>query len=156
MTTATATLTDATPETREFDSQYVSFWIANQLLGVPVNSVQEVLNQQPIGAVPKSRPEIAGLLNLRGQIVMAVDMRVRLKLPPQEDAEKIMNVVVRHNGEPYSLLVDEVGDVIDVDPQSVTSVPNTLEANWREITDSVVRLDKQLLIILDVPQLLRF
>jgi purine-binding chemotaxis protein CheW len=98
----------------ESTNQYVSFWIEGQLLGVPVNLVQEVLNPQKIARTPRARREIAGLLNLRGQIVTAVNLRERMGLAPLADDRQSMNVVVRQGSESFSLLVDEVGDVIDI------------------------------------------
>ncbi|MCH7989084.1 MAG: chemotaxis protein CheW, partial [Planctomycetes bacterium] len=71
----------------DYQNQYVSFWVDNQLLGVPVNAVQEVLNPQTIARTPHARPEIAGLLNLRGQIVTAINLRKRMGLPDLEDKQ---------------------------------------------------------------------
>lgn len=140
----------------EFQNQYVSFLIGKQLLGVPVSVVQEVLNPQKIARTPKAKPEIAGLLNLRGQIVTAVDLRKRLGLPPQGGDRQSMNVVVRHKGESYSLLVDEVGDVIDVKTEGLESPPQTLDAHWKSLLAGVFQLEKNLFIILDINALLTF
>lgn len=134
--------------------QYVSFWVDGQLLGVPVNVVQEVLNAQHIARTPRSRPEIAGLLNLRGQIVTAVDLRKSLGLPPLESDKSSMNVVLRYRGESFSLLVDEVGEVIDVARNSTLDVPRTLDAHWLKMTSGVVRLEDRLFIILEVAAVL--
>ena len=134
--------------------QFVSFWVNGQLLGVPVSAVQEVLNAQHIARTPRSKPEIAGLLNLRGQIVTAVDLRKSLGLPPQEKDETSMNVVLQFRGESFSLLVDEVGEVIDVASNSILPVPRTLGAHWLRVTTGVVRLEGQLFIILDVAAVL--
>lgn len=136
-------------------TQFVSFLVDKQLFGVHVNTVQEVLCNQAIGPVPKARSEIAGLLNLRGQIVTAVNIRKCLGLPDLGDTMQAMNVVVRRNGEPFSILVDEVGDVIEVTRDSIVPVPNTLDAKWRDLTESVVRLEDQLLIVLNVDELLK-
>ena len=140
----------------EFDNQYVSFWIGEQLLGVPVNSVQEVLNPQTIARTPKARSEIAGLLNLRGQIVTAVDLRKRMGLPPLEGDRKPMNVVVRYQDESYSLLVDEVGEVINISGDSMVAVPQTLDTHWKSVTSGVFRLEKRLFIIINVGAILNF
>jgi purine-binding chemotaxis protein CheW len=129
----------------EFDRQYVSFWIGDQLLGVPVRVVQEVLNPQEIARIPRARPEISGLLNLRGQIVTAVNLRRRLQLPDLEEGRESINVVVRHNGEPFSILVDEVGDVTA-----------TLDAVWRGVTTGVYRMEGRLFVIVDVAAILDF
>jgi purine-binding chemotaxis protein CheW len=134
--------------------QYVSFWVDGQLLGVPVSAVQEVLNSQNIARTPRSKPEIAGLLNLRGQIVTAVDLRMSLCLPPLGDEKSSMNVVLRFRGESFSLLVDEVGDVFDVSKESILPVPRTLNAHWLKVTTGVVRQESGLFIILDVATVL--
>jgi len=144
------------PHRQQFETQYVSFWIGRHLLGVSVDSVQEVLSEQCISRVSRSRREIAGLLNLRGQIVTAVSLRRRLGMPDRAKDAAEMNVVVRVHDEPFSLLVDEVGDVLEVSPDSLVPAPSTLEPEWRDITESVARLDDHLLIILNVPKLLAF
>ena len=138
----------------DYENQYVSFTVNGQLLGIPVNAVQEVLNPQAIAPVPKARPEIAGLLNLRGQIVTAVNLRRRLGLPDRPTDQPSMNVVVRHHGESFSLLVDEVGDVIKVGSESLHPAPQTLDAHWKSVTVGVFRLERRLFVILNVAALL--
>jgi len=140
----------------DYTNQFVSFWVDNQLLGVPVTVVQEVLNPQIIAPTPMSRPEISGLLNLRGQIVTAVNLRKRLGLPELEEGKESMNVVVRHLGESFSLLVDEVGDVINVAADSMEPVPHTLDAHWKSVTEGVLRLEERLFVILNVEAVLKF
>ena len=134
--------------------QYVSFWVDGQLLGVHVESVQEVLNPQRIARVPKAQKEIAGLLNLRGQIVTAVDLRKRLGLDALEEGKASMNVVVKFQDEPFSILVDEVGDVIDVPSNAVGQVPRTLDEHWKAVTEGVVRLEERLFIVLNIEAIL--
>lgn len=147
---------DAAPSGKQFENEYVSFWIGKQLLGVPVNTVQEVLNPQKIARTPKARPEIAGLLNLRGQIVTAVDLRKRLALPPLDGERQAMNVVVRYKGESFSLLVDEVGEVINVESEKMGDIPHTLDSRWKNVTRGVFRLENRLFVILDVAAILQF
>src|SRR3990172_8900847 len=139
----------------DYANQYVSFWLDEQLLGVPVNLVQEVLNPQKIARTPRARGEIAGLLNLRGQIVTAVNLRERMKLSPLPSDRQSMNVVVRHNNESFSLLVDEVGDVININGETLQPVPHTLDAHWKYVTNGVFRLEKRLFIILNVAAVLK-
>lgn len=134
--------------------QYVSFWLGDQLLGVPVTQVQEVLNAQSIARTPKARPEIAGLVNLRGQIVTAINLRKRMGLPDFEDDENCMNVVFKFKDESYSLLVDEVGDVIDVPAERLEPVPHTLDDCWKKVTLGVFQLEERLFIILNVEAIL--
>lgn len=134
--------------------QYVSFLINGELMGVPVSVVQEVLTAQQIAQTPLARPEVAGLLNLRGQIVTAVNLRRRLGLPEQHDGESKMNVVVRYQGESFSLLVDDVGDVITVDGQEIEPPPRTLDSRWRSLVNGVIRLESTLFVLLDLPVVL--
>lgn len=139
----------------DYSNQYVSFRVDGQLLGVPVNMVQEVLTEQVISPTPLSRAEIKGLLNLRGQIVTAVSLRKRLGLPDLEN-DNSMNVVTRMGEESFSLLVDEVGDVINVSGRSMEPVPRTLDAHWRSVTIGVFQLEEGLFVILDVETILNF
>lgn len=151
---AEADLTTTDDTASDFDNQYVSFWIDGQLLGVPVRVVQEVLNSQEIARTPRARPEIAGLLNLRGQIVTAVDLRKRLSLPERDGDSEPMNVVVRQGGESFSLLVDAVGDVIDVGGQQPDAPPPTLDAQWKDVTSGVYRLEDRLVVVVSVEAIL--
>ncbi|WP_339732653.1 chemotaxis protein CheW [uncultured Gimesia sp.] len=139
----------------DYSSQYVSFRVDGQLLGVPVNMVQEVLTEQVISPTPLARAEIKGLLNLRGQIVTAVNLRKRLGLPDLEEGDS-MNVVTRMGEESFSLLVDEVGDVINVSGRSMEPVPRTLDQHWRSVTIGVFQLEEGLFVILDVETILNF
>lgn len=134
--------------------QFVSFRINNELMGIPVSVVQEVLTAQQIAETPLARPEVAGLLNLRGQIVTAVNLRRRLGLPERAGGVPSMNVVVRHLGESFSLLVDDVGDVITVDGKLAEPPPRTLDARWRSLVSGVIRLDEGLFVILDLSAVL--
>lgn len=134
--------------------EFISFRVGGQLLGMPVRMVQEVLTAQRITRVPMARPEIAGFLNLRGQIVTAVDLRARLGLPPRADGEEAMNVVARDQEELFSLLVDEVGDVIEVSADIFEPPPPTLAARWRDVCEGVYRLKDELLVSINFPALL--
>jgi purine-binding chemotaxis protein CheW len=138
---------------RETDG-YVSFRLAGERLGVSVVRVQEVLTAQAISPVPLAPPEVAGFLNLRGQIVTAVDLRVRMGLPPRSGDQTSMNIVVRHQDELFSLLVDEVGDVVGTEASAVEPAPSTLASHWRACAEGVIRLEGELLVVLDVDNLL--
>src|SRR5437773_6806042 len=98
----------ATTEARDF----VTMTIAEQLFGIPVLQVQDVLGPQRITRIPLAPPEVAGSLNLRGRIVTAIDLRTRLGLPQLTDGKPRMSIVVDHGGELYSLMVDQVGEVL--------------------------------------------
>lgn len=136
--------------------EFVTMTIYGQLFGIPVLSVQDVLGPQKITRIPLASSEVAGALNLRGRIVTAIDVRRRLGLPPADDNAKSMSVVVDFRGELYSLIIDSVGEVLSLPTDSFERNPATLDAAWREVSLGVHRLEKQLLIILDVARLLSF
>lgn len=130
--------------------------VAGQLCGVPVLAVRDVLGPQAITRIPLAPPEVAGSLNLRGRIVTAIDLRRRLLLPERAADQRAMSVVVDHHGELYSLLADQVGDVLSLNPAERAPNPPTLEAVWREVSLGVHRLGEHLLVVLDVERLMRF
>ncbi|HMM13600.1 MAG: chemotaxis protein CheW [Parvibaculum sp.] len=135
---------------RERSEDFVTMSVAGQTFGIPVLHVRDVLGPQRITRVPLAPPEIAGSLNLRGRIVTAVNMRQRLSLPSEDFVEKAMAVVVEHEDEPYSLLVDEVGEVLSLSESQREPNPATLDAKWRQIADGLYRLDGTLLIVLNI------
>jgi purine-binding chemotaxis protein CheW len=129
--------------------QYATFFVANLFFGVDVMRVQEVLRFQPMTRVPKAPAVIGGLINLRGQIVMAIDMRRRLGLPPRSGGQDPMNIVVRAGDGAVSLLVDEIGDVLDVDATTWERPPENLDRVTREIIGGVYKRKGRLLLALD-------
>lgn len=135
---------------------YVSFRLAEQWLGLPVVLAQEVLATQRISPVPLAPPEVAGFLNLRGQIVTAVDLRVRLGLHARAEGEPAMNIVVRDGEELFSFLVDEVGDVVEVADSRLEEVPATLDECWKACCEGVIRMDRGLLLVMSSRELLAF
>ena len=139
---------------RLHEDGFVTFRLAEQWLGIPVILIQEVLTAQAVSSVPRSPNQVAGFLNLRGQIVTAVDLRTCLGLPPREEDAEEMNVVVKDGEEFFSLLVDEVGDVVEVDAERVQPAPKTLPGVWRDVCNGVIRLEDGLLVVLDVDSVL--
>ncbi len=133
--------------------EFVTVTIAGQRFGIPVLSVQDVLTEQQLTRIPMAPPEVAGALNLRGRTVTAIDVRTRLGLGPREEGTTCMNVVVEYDGEPYSLMVDAVGDVLALSDDAFEQSPITLDQVWREIADGLYRLDEELLIVFDVSRL---
>src|ERR1700738_5326083 len=109
---------------------FVTLTVADQLCGIPVLSVRDILAEQTITRIPLAPPDIAGSLNLRGRIVTAIDLRRRLNLPPPEPGQKRMSVVAEQAGELYALLVDQVSEVMNLDPTLFERNPPTLERNW--------------------------
>ena len=136
--------------------EFVTVTIADQLFGIPVASVQDVLGEQRITRVPLAPGEVAGALNLRGRIVTAIDVRERLNLPPRPDDDPGMSVVVEHQGEPYSLLIDSVGEVLSLPADRYERNPATLNSAWRDVSEGIYRLDGELLVVLGVERLLDF
>jgi purine-binding chemotaxis protein CheW len=133
---------------------YVSIVIGEQLFGIPVLQVQDVLGPQRITRIPLAPPEVAGSLNLRGRIVTAIDIRTRLGLPELADGGKRMSIVVDDDGELYSLMVDQVGEVLSLSDAAFERNPATLDQRWREVSAGIYRLDNTLLVVLDVARLL--
>lgn len=136
--------------------EYVTATIGGQLCGIPVMKVQDVLGPQQITPVPLSAPEVAGSLNLRGRIVTAIDLRVRMGLPARDTEDKGMSVVVEHQNELFSLMVDGVGEVLKMSDKSFERNPPTLDSLWRSYSEGVYRLEEGLLVVLDVGNLLDF
>jgi purine-binding chemotaxis protein CheW len=130
--------------------------VDGRLCGVPVPHVRDVIRSEHIARVPLAASGVAGVLNLRGRIVTAIDLRDRLGLPPAEAGAVRMSVVVEDQGELYSLLADDVGEVLSLPPDSREEVPPTLRGPWREHAVAVHRLEERLLIELAPERLLAF
>src|ERR1700691_4129042 len=129
--------------------RFSTFYVADLFFGIDVLRVQEVLRYQPMTRVPRAPEVIEGLINLRGQIVTAIDMRRRLGLPPRAGNQTPMNMVVRTDEGAVSLLVDEIGDVLDVDQSSYERPPENLDPAARELIRGVYKLKGRLLLVLD-------
>ena len=133
--------------------EVVTFRVGGQWFGIDVLSVQEVIGRQRLATVPLAAPGVAGFLNLRGQIVTAIDLHCRLEISRQT-SEPLMNVVVRDGDELFALIVDEVGDVVAVLPDALEPPPANLAGLWSRVCTGVVRMDQGLLAIVDVTRLL--
>ena len=134
--------------------QYSTFDVAGSFFGIDVLQVQEVLRYQEMTSVPLAPPVIEGLINLRGQIVTAFDLRRRLGLPPRAEGDSAMNVVVRTEEGAVSLLVDEIGDVVEVEAASFERPPENLDPVIRELVRGIYKLKGKLLLVLDIAQTL--
>jgi purine-binding chemotaxis protein CheW len=130
--------------------QYCTFFLGGLHFGVEVACVQEVVLGQEFTRLPLAPPVVCGLMNLRGQIVTGLDLRRRLDLPECVGEHPNLNVVLRAEDGAVSLLVDEAGEVVEVDPDSCEPPPQTLRGAVRELVDCVVPLEGGLLLVLDV------
>jgi len=136
-------------EAAESSGQFSTFFVADLFFGVDVLNVQEVLRYQQMTPVPQAPEVIEGLINLRGQIVTAIDMRRRLGLPPRAEDKSPMNIVVRTSDGAVSLLVDEIGDVLDMDAAAYERPPENLASAARDLIRGIYKLKGRLLLVLD-------
>lgn len=128
--------------------QLCTFHVGDGYFGIPVEQVQEVVRPQPITPVPLAPKVIRGLINLRGQILTAIDLRYRLGLGEPGDAAQLVNVVVRTDDAPVSFLVDEIGEVLNVDEDSFEPPPDTLQGETRDLIGGAYKLEGRLLLAL--------
>lgn len=135
---------------------FVTMRVAGQLFGASVMVVQDVLRAQRIAPIPLAPAEVAGSLNLRGRIVTVIDVRSRLGLPGVEDERSVMHVVVEYGDELFSLMVDSVGDVLNLPLAQIEKAPANLAPLWKDIAAGVSRLDSELLVLLDIQSILTF
>ena len=129
--------------------QLCTFVVDGLLFGVDVMNVQEVLRYQETTSVPLAPPTVRGLVNLRGQIVTAIEMRARLGLPERRREDLPMNVVTTTRSGTMSLLVDELGDVLEVDRHAFEAAPEMMNVALRELVLGVFNLEGRLLLLLD-------
>jgi len=131
--------------------QFCTFYVEGLCFGIGVREVQEVIRYQEMTRVPLAAPVVRGLINLRGQIVTAIDLRRRLGLPDRGDSGEHlpMNLVVRTDDGVVSLLVDEIGEVVEVDEDSFERPPPTLSGVARELVRGVYKREGSLLLVLD-------
>lgn len=131
-------------------NQYATFWLGSGLYGIEVERVREVLRTQDITKVPLAPATVAGLINLRGQVVTTIDLRERLRLEAADAEAQRMLVVVLVAGESTAFLVDRIGGVVDVSDEQFEPPPDTLQGLARELVVGAYKLDGQLLLGLDV------
>jgi purine-binding chemotaxis protein CheW len=135
-------------------TEYVTAMIGGQLFGLPIARVQDVFIPERLTRVPLASPDVAGVLNLRGRIVTAVDMRSRLGLPKRDSGRPPMAVGVDLRGESYGLLIDSVGEVLKLADDSREVNPVNLDPRLTRMAAGIHRLDGQLMVVLDVDRVL--
>jgi purine-binding chemotaxis protein CheW len=129
--------------------QFCTFLLEGQLFGVPVQEVREVLQYREMTRVPLASEVVRGLINLRGQIVMAVDLRRRFGMEDRSDSQLPMNVVVQTDEGAVSFLVDEIGSVLEADEENFERLPETLQGQARELLRGVYKLEGRLMHVLN-------
>lgn len=135
-------------------TEYVTAMIGGQLFGLPISRVQDVFMPERLTRVPLASSDVAGVLNLRGRIVTAIDMRARLGLPKNEDGRPPMAVGVDLRGESYGLLIDNIGEVLKLPDDGREVNPVNLDPRMAKMSGGVHRLDGQLMVVLDVDRVL--
>ena len=138
------------------EKQFCTFYLDGHFFGIDVLEVQEVFRYQEMTTVHLAPPVVRGLINLRGQIITAIDLRKRLDLPERSEEEEPLNVVVRASDEVVSLLVDEIGDVLEVPDDKFESPPGTISAAMRDLIKGVYKLEGKLLLILDTARVMQY
>lgn len=129
--------------------QLCTFRLGDLSFGMVIGSIQEVIGHREMTRVPAASPVVRGLMNLRGQIVMAIDLRYRLGLAPQPPEAESINVVMRSEDRPVSLLVDEMGDILDLAGEAMEPPPETLPGEIRGLIIGIYNLPDRLLLVLD-------
>jgi purine-binding chemotaxis protein CheW len=138
------------------DVEFVTAMIGGQLFGLPIERVLDVFTPERLTRVPLASPDVAGVLNLRGRIVTAIDMRRRLELPPRAEGEKFMAIGIEHRGESYGLLVDQVGEVLKLSAAQLDAAPANLDGSGGRLAAGVYRLEDRLMVVLDVDRSLEY
>jgi purine-binding chemotaxis protein CheW len=135
---------------------YVTVETAGQLFGLRLERVRDVFVPRGLSTVPLAPPEVAGLLNLRGRIATAIDLRRRLGLPPRRDGSAPIAVGIEQRGELYGLIADRAGDVLHLKRSTYEANPVNLDARWAHVCAGVHRLERGLMVVLDVEKVLDF
>ena len=152
--TATATAPSSAAATATGTVSYCTFWLQEQRFGIEVLDVQEVLRTPSMTPVPLAPEAVTGLINLRGQIITAIDLRTRLDLEQRQAEERSVNIVVRTEDGPVSMLVDQIGGVIEVDRNQYEPPPDTVSGAGRELISGVYKVEGPLLHVLDVDRVI--
>lgn len=136
--------------------QFCTFYLDQLFCGIEVRQVQEIVRSQKMTRVPLASRMVRGLINLRGQIVTAIDLRRRLDLPERAASAEPLNVVVRTEEGLLILLVDEIGDVQEVEESAFERLPGTVQGIARELLSGVYKLEDQLLLVLNLDRIVNF
>jgi purine-binding chemotaxis protein CheW len=141
-------------DTKTAARQFCTFYLGDHCFGLDVLKVQEIIRSQPLTTVPLAHPVVRGLMNLRGQIVTAIDLRERLDMPARTDDHELVNVVVQTEEGAVSLVVDEIGDVLEMTEDQFERPPDTLQGAARDLIHGAYKLPHKLLLVLSLEVLL--
>ena len=144
----------STENTQQNMTVYVTVMIDGQLFGLPIVRVQDVFIPERLTRVPLAPPEIVGVLNLRGRIVTLIDLRRRFGLGERKEGEDVMAIGVESRGESYGLLIDRVGEVVELEGVAREPNPVNLDQRLAQMSSGIYRLDDQLLVVVDVDRVL--
>jgi purine-binding chemotaxis protein CheW len=126
-----------------------TFDVDSLFIGIEISRIQEILRPQPVTPVPLASRAIRGLMSLRGQIVPVIDLAARLGVQLEQDGVEAFNVLIRTPDGPISLLVDNVGDVVEVSPDCFEPAPDTMSESMRPLIRGAYKLERRLLLALD-------
>src|ERR1043166_9513596 len=135
-------------------TEFVTVMIGNHLFGLPISRVQDVFVPDRLTRVPLAPPEVAGILNLRGRVVTAIDMRSRLDFVEREAGKPVMAIGIEFKGEPYGLLVDAVGEVMQLHNSACEAKPTNLDPRLSRVAAGIYRLGGQLMVVVEVDRVL--
>ena len=147
-------MTTANDSSADLVTEYVTVTIGDHMFGLPIFRVQDVFVPDRLTRVPLSPPEVAGILNLRGRVVTAIDMRARLDFGKREPGTPVMAIGIEMKGESYGLLVDAVGEVIQLHNSACEAKPTNLDPRLSRVAAGIYRLEGQLMVVLDVDRVL--
>jgi purine-binding chemotaxis protein CheW len=146
---------ESSPKFTLENKKFLNVHVENQTLGIPTLAIQDVLQGLKIVPVPLAPAHVAGLLNLRGRIVVAIDVRASIGLPPLNNSHrKTYNVIVSHKDEFFSLLVDSVGEITEILPEQIEKNPDNLTQRWKAISHGIYKFKDKLLIIANIQKLI--
>jgi purine-binding chemotaxis protein CheW len=128
--------------------QFLSVFLGDQAFGIPILQIQDILRTQQLTHIPLAAEAIEGIMNLRGRIVTAINFRKRIHADGVNQTNT-MSVVIEHNGELFSLIVDEVGEVLSIATHKVEIIPSALNPYWQEVATGVFQLNEKIIILLN-------
>jgi purine-binding chemotaxis protein CheW len=138
------------------DARCFTVIVCGETFGLPIEAVQTIFRIEEVTPVPLGPDEILGLVNLRGKIVTAVSLRRRLRIKEETSCKGLLAIGIEHRGENFALVVDEVGDVITLDPKCRIPLPPHLDPLSMSLTNAVYRIETEILPILDMTSVFDF